>query len=123
MAFPKSELFPIMDQQVSIFNRALGYPARISILLLLEEKGPMQVTDLVKILPLTAGTISEHLKKLRQVGLVSAEVHGLRNYYAFSKSGFRDMLELQQTLVDKLRVDEEVAFTQEMMQSNCDVLE
>lgn len=104
MAFPKTHLFETLDQQISIFHRALGYPARIKILRILEEYGPKQVKDLVDMLPLTEGAITEHLRKLREAGYVHVEVVRLMNFYSLDQSGLRKMWEMQNKFLSELGV-------------------
>ena len=106
MAFPKTALFPPLDQQVSFSGRALGHPARVFILRLLEEEGPKYVMELVRVLPLTEGTITEHLKKLRLAGLIDVEEQGLLNLYSLNKPGLLAMYRLQQSLFELLGVYE-----------------
>jgi DNA-binding transcriptional ArsR family regulator len=95
MAFPKREIFPQFDQQMALLNRALGYPARIFILLLLHNEGPMKFTDLVKRVPLNESTVTGHLKFLREEGLVNVEVHGLVNTYSVKPESVESMFDKQ----------------------------
>ncbi|MDQ7040448.1 MAG: metalloregulator ArsR/SmtB family transcription factor [Rhodothermus sp.] len=61
--------------------RALGHPARIAILKLLAERGATPCFELVEELPLAQATISQHLRTLREVGLITFQVEGPRSYY------------------------------------------
>ena len=98
MAFPKNELFPTFDQQVSVASRALGHPARIFILRLLHDQGPRKFNEVVKALPLNEGTVTAHLKKLRKERLVDVEVMGLVNIYRLNQAGVDALFALQKKL-------------------------
>ncbi len=102
MAFPKNDLFPVFDQRVSKFARALGHPARIRILRLLEENGSMQVIQLEDLLPLSQGTITEHLRKLRLAELINVTVRGLMNFYSINESGIQSLFNTHLILADIL---------------------
>jgi DNA-binding transcriptional ArsR family regulator len=108
MAFPKNDQFPLDDQAVSNCGRALGHPARVYILRLLEREGPKQVIQLVKALPLTEGTVTAHLKRLRLAGLINVEVRGLTNYYSLNVAGLAAVFELQKAFFRTLRIDSRV---------------
>jgi DNA-binding transcriptional ArsR family regulator len=106
MAFPKLHLFDACDQQISKYHRALGYPARIKILRILEEYDRQQVKDLAKLLPLTEGAITEHLKKLREAGLVKVDIIGLMNFYSLDRSMLLGMSEMLDKFLSEIGVIE-----------------
>ena len=56
--------------------RALSVPNRVHILMLLKGKGPLPVKEIAETLDLTSPAVSQHLKVLRQAGLVQAERQG-----------------------------------------------
>lgn len=69
------------DQQVALLAKALGHPARVRIMRLLLSRDACYCGDLVEELPLAQATISQHLKVLKQAGLVTGEIDGLRTCY------------------------------------------
>lgn len=98
MAFPKKEIFPQFDQQLALLNHALGYPARIFIVRLLQDKGPLKFTELGKCVPLNESTVTAHLKMLREEGLVNVEVNGLVNIYSVDSESIEMMFDKQVTM-------------------------
>ncbi|MCX6094172.1 MAG: metalloregulator ArsR/SmtB family transcription factor [Candidatus Bipolaricaulota bacterium] len=56
--------------------RALSVPSRMQILLLLKSSGPMPVKTIAETLDMTSPAVSQHLKVLRQAGLVQSERQG-----------------------------------------------
>lgn len=87
MAFPKNHLFATEDQRIGKLGRALGHPARSCILRILEREGPLLVHEIVALLPLCEGSVTEHLRKLRLAGLVQVKERGLRNEYRLDHEG------------------------------------
>ena len=61
--------------------KAIGHPARVRILSLLVEKGVCISGDLAEDLPLAPSTVSEHLRILREAGLIRGAVDGPRRSY------------------------------------------
>jgi DNA-binding transcriptional ArsR family regulator len=94
MAITKKENFPEKDQILSEWCRALAHPARIAILRTLAEKGECICGDLVLDLPLAQSTVSQHLKALKEVGLVQGEVDGPRSRYCVNRKNFEKFLKV-----------------------------
>jgi DNA-binding transcriptional ArsR family regulator len=82
MTFPKNALFSPEDQAISRISFALSHPARVFIARTLWDEGPKFVLDLEKMMPLTQGSISFHLHKMRIEGLVNVEELRLHNRYS-----------------------------------------
>jgi ArsR family transcriptional regulator len=73
----------LADAQIALLAKALGHPARIRILRLLLSRDSHFCGELVDQLPLAQATVSQHLKVLRDVGLIEGEIDGPRVcYYA-----------------------------------------
>ena len=56
------------------FAKALGHPARIIILKHLSNQSCCFTGDLLEVLPLAQSTVSQHLKELKEAGLIEGEV-------------------------------------------------
>ncbi|MEL6182967.1 MAG: metalloregulator ArsR/SmtB family transcription factor [Myxococcota bacterium] len=61
--------------------KALGHPARVAIMRLLVRQEGCIVGDIVDELPLAQSTVSQHLKQLKEAGLIRGEVDGPRVCY------------------------------------------
>lgn len=77
----------IDDERLASMAKALGHPARVKILRLLAERQACVTGDLVAELPLAQSTISEHLRILRQAGLIQGEIEGPRTSYCVDRAG------------------------------------
>ena len=72
--------------------RALGHPARLSIVRLLMERQQCVCGDLVDELPLAQATVSQHLKVLKEAGIVVGEVSGPATCYCLAPGAFAALL-------------------------------
>lgn len=64
-----------------MYARALAHPARVAILKLLADKAACQCGDIVDELPLSQSTVSQHLKELKEAGLIKGEIEGVKVCY------------------------------------------
>ena len=69
------------DAELAIVAKALGHPVRVQILRTLLEQRACFCGELVAALPLAQSTVSEHLRILREAGLVQGEIDGPRVCY------------------------------------------
>lgn len=69
------------DQRLVAMLRALGNPARVSIVKELRRRGVCQTGSLVDTLPLSQSTISEHLRRLKEAGIVVGNIEGPATCY------------------------------------------
>ena len=78
--------------------KALGHPARIMIVNYLKKIDRCLCGDIVELLPLAQSTVSQHLKCLKDAGLIKGEVEGPKTCYCLDKS----MLDKFTLMVDSL---------------------
>jgi ArsR family transcriptional regulator len=69
------------EQELAALCKALAHPARVRILKILIEKKFCVCGEIVEVMPLAQSTVSEHLRILKQAGLVQGEVDGPRVCY------------------------------------------
>lgn len=69
------------DQRLVVMLRALGNPARVLIVKELRQRGVCQTGSLVDTLPLSQSTISEHLRRLKEAGIVTGDIDGPATCY------------------------------------------
>lgn len=90
MALRKDTEFPEADQRLADVAKALSHPARIAILRLLAQRGACICGEIVEDLPLSQSTVSQHLKALKEAGLIRGEIEGPRTCYCLDASAFAD---------------------------------
>lgn len=78
-------------EEISEVTKAMGHPARITILKYLMSEGPSTCQQIVDHLPYSQSTVSGHLQKLKEGGLISMKSHKTSSIYAF------DVKQLQKT--------------------------
>jgi len=78
-----SNLLP--DRHLATLAKALGHPVRVHILRQLLQQEQCVAGHLALSLPLAQSTVSEHLRILREAGLVSGEVDGPRRCYCANR--------------------------------------
>ncbi len=66
--------YSLETEQLARFAKALGHPARIIILKHLSNQSCCYTGDLLEVLPLAQSTVSQHLKELKDAGLIEGEV-------------------------------------------------
>jgi len=77
------------DREIAALARALGHPARVAILRHLTRRGECVCGQLVDRLPLAQATVSQHLKVLKDAGLIEGEVEGPRVCYCVRPESLR----------------------------------
>lgn len=82
------------DAELARLAKALAHPARVSILRRLLAQGECVCGEIVDGLPLAQATVSQHLKVLKQAGLVSGEVDGPRMCYCVNPKAVARIKEL-----------------------------
>ncbi|HEY5471494.1 MAG TPA: metalloregulator ArsR/SmtB family transcription factor [Bacteroidales bacterium] len=82
----KAEKFDETLQELARFAKVISHPARLAILKYLAESKSCISGDISDSLPLSRTTVSQHLKELRDMGLINGEIDGLKiNYCLCSK--------------------------------------
>lgn len=84
MAINKSEKFTTEEQELAAFAKALSHPARIAILKVLAQKNECICGEIVQVLPLAQSTVSQHLKELKDAGLIKGEIDGAKSCYCIN---------------------------------------
>ena len=77
------------DAQLAELARALSHPARVAIVRHLATRGTCVCGQIVDVLPLAQATVSQHLKILKEAGLVQGEVDGPRTCYCVNPETVR----------------------------------
>ena len=90
-----------VEQRVAVLAKALGHPARVRIMRLLLGQEACYCGQLVDELALAQATVSQHLKVLRDAGLVVGEIEGLRTCYCGSRERLGELHELVGGILDE----------------------
>jgi ArsR family transcriptional regulator, arsenate/arsenite/antimonite-responsive transcriptional repressor len=84
MPVSKTEVFSTEEKELAEIAKALSHPARIKILKILTEYKVCFCGQIVDLLPLSQATVSQHLKELKRVGIISGEIDGPKTCYCIN---------------------------------------
>ena len=76
MGATKTEHFTDKQNQIALLAKALGHPARVAIMEYLMSVDTCICGDIVNVLPLAQPTVSQHLKELKNAGLIKGSIEG-----------------------------------------------
>ena len=107
MIIHKKAAFTDKEQALAEFAKALAHPARIAILKVLAEKNECICGEIVDVLPLAQSTVSQHLKELKNAGLIKGTVDGPRSCYCINWKAFEKFNTEFSQLFNNLKVKNE----------------
>jgi DNA-binding transcriptional ArsR family regulator len=76
MGVTKTEHFTDKQNAIATLAKALGHPARVAIMEYLMKVNTCICGDIVNELPLAQPTVSQHLKELKNAGLIKGSIEG-----------------------------------------------
>lgn len=98
MGASKTEHYSERQNEMAILCKALGHPARVAIIEYLLKVNACICGDIVNELPLSQPTISQHLKELKNAGLIKGEIDGNAVCYCIDEKTFKKI----ETYFDKI---------------------
>ncbi|MGY6647964.1 ArsR/SmtB family transcription factor [Wenyingzhuangia sp. IMCC45574] len=101
MGIAKTEFFSDNQNQIALFAKVFGHPARVAILEYLFDKNACVCGDLVNEIGLAQPTISQHLRELKQLGLIKGSVEGTSVCYCIDKDKWTEMKEILVPFLDQ----------------------
>lgn len=90
----KSEKFDEDLRELALYARVISHPARLAIIRYLADTRTCISGDISDHLPLSRSTVSQHLKELRDAGLIHGEIDGLKTNYCVCASGIEKFMAL-----------------------------
>jgi predicted transcriptional regulator len=85
MGITKSELFKKRQNRIAHLAKAFDHPARVAIIEHLLSNQTCICNDLVDVLPLSQSTINQHLKELKNIGIIKGEIEGPKVNYCIDE--------------------------------------
>lgn len=85
---PKKEYFSAEQELTARFAKALAHPVRIAILELLHSQACCYHGDMAEELPIAKSTLSQHLKELKEAGLIQGDITPPSTKYCIHKENF-----------------------------------
>lgn len=88
------EFFTEYQQKIARYSKALGHPVRIHVLQTLSNQKCCYSGDLSEELPIAKSTLSQHLKELKEAGLIQGEIEAPKIKYCVNQENWKEAQEL-----------------------------
>ena len=106
MGITKTEIFTDNQNRLASIFKVLGHPARIAILNHIINQKACICNDLVSELGLAQATISQHLKELKNIGIIKGNIEGTSVCYCIAENVWQQIKkELNAFFIDNVEVD------------------
>jgi DNA-binding transcriptional ArsR family regulator len=106
MGLTKTEIFTEKQNRLALMMKALAHPARIAILQELIKTNACVCGDLVTDLGLAQATISQHLKELKNAGLIKGSIEGTRVCYCINNKVWKQYMKEFESLFSSYELNE-----------------
>ena len=106
MGITKTDSFTTTQNELAILAKAMGHPARIAIIEFLLKTESCICGDIVNELPLAQPTVSQHLKELKNAGLIKGNIEGTSICYCINEVGFNRLKSFFQNINEYLSTKE-----------------
>ena len=107
MVVSKTELFDEALQEKANLFKALAHPARLQILQFLAETKNCISGDISDELPLSRTTVNQHLKELKDAGLIRGHVEGVKMNYCLNSDKVKEMKNLLTSFLEEIQLPED----------------
>ncbi len=102
MGKSKESLFTAQQIEMARLAKAIAHPARVAILQYLIEKGSCVCGDIVDEIPLSQATVSQHLKALKEAGIIKGSVDGSYRCYCVDNACCQQLGKMFSGLISRL---------------------
>ncbi|WP_295179228.1 metalloregulator ArsR/SmtB family transcription factor [uncultured Christiangramia sp.] len=106
MGVTKTDLFSKEQNELARYAKVLAHPARIAILQFLLKSDRCINGDLVNELGLAQATISQHLRELKNAGIIQGSIEGVSVSYCINTTNWYKIQQLLNVLFDGLKTPE-----------------
>lgn len=81
--------YTVKQEQLARFAKAMGHPARMAILEFLAKQDCCFFGDIHEVLPISKATVSQHLKELKEAGLIQGEIETPKVRYCINRENWK----------------------------------
>lgn len=104
MGLTKTDQFTDQQNELAILLKALAHPARIAIIEILLKTNNCICGDIVDELPLAQPTVSQHLKELKNAGLIKGSIEGTSICYCLDNNTWTKFEKILDQLFQKIEL-------------------
>lgn len=92
----------VTDEQkrAARYAKAMGHPVRMYVLELLSKQACCYSGDLTDVLPIAKSTLSQHLKELKEAGLIQGEIEAPKIKYCLNRNNWEEAKQLVKKIFD-----------------------
>lgn len=105
MGVTKSNLFTTEQNEIASLAKAFGHPARVAIIMHLLKSNTCINSDLVSELGLAQATISQHLRELKDMGIIAGNIEGTSVSYCINATRWDEIKSLFEGLFQQFNCD------------------
>jgi ArsR family transcriptional regulator len=102
MGITKTENFTEKQNEIAVLIKAIAHPARVAILEFLLNTDECICSDIVNELPLAQPTVSQHLKELKNAGIIKGNIEGNAICYCVDQKTLQKIQSFFSKMSDKL---------------------
>lgn len=84
----------LRQEKTARYAKALGHPVRVYVMELLASQSCCYSGDLSEVLPIAKSTLSQHLKELKDAGLIQGEIEAPRIKYCINRQNWEEARQL-----------------------------
>ena len=99
----KTEEFRRREVKLARVAKAFAHPARVMILRELTKRNECVCGEIVDIVPLAQATVSQHLRELKEIGLIRGEIDGPRSCYCINPKTVLELTEFFEEFLAELK--------------------
>ena len=107
MGATKTDYYSDNQNEIAILTKALGHPARIAIVEHLAKMNECVCGKIAEVLPLAQPTVSQHLKELKNAGIIKGEVEGNSICYCIDKKAIKTITQYFSALLKSVEKQDE----------------
>lgn len=107
MGLTKTDLFSKEQNKLAQMAKVFAHPARIAILQYLLNANACINSDLVQELGLAQATVSQHLKELKQIGIIQGNIEGTSMNYCINPGRWQEFKQTFNQLFDQYTMNEQ----------------
>ncbi len=104
MVVSKTELFDKVLQERANLFKALSHPARLQILQFVAETKTCISGDISEELPLSRTTVNQHLKELKDAGLIQGHVEGVKTNFCLDYGKITEMKSILMEFLNEIEI-------------------
>jgi DNA-binding HxlR family transcriptional regulator len=107
MTHPRSVDYKEDEIALARYAKALGHPARITIMKYLAEMADCCFTDILNVLPIAQSTVSQHLSELKNAGLIRGNITPPKVYYCIDPENWEKAQVLFHNFLNELKTEKD----------------